>query len=92
MLNHLEDEKVCLDACCNVQAVSMLTYNILVDALCKEGKVKEAQNVVHIMNESGQYADIVIFNSFIDAYCLLGETSEEKKFLDSMLRRRVEGN
>nr|GEZ80698.1 hypothetical protein [Tanacetum cinerariifolium] len=49
------------------------TFRIVIEALYKQGKIKEAKDVINIMVESGWYPDIVIFNSLIDGYSLLGD-------------------
>jgi pentatricopeptide repeat domain-containing protein 1 len=52
------------------------TFSILVDGFCKEGMVKEAKNVLAIMMKQGIKPDVVTYNSLMDGYCLVKQTSE----------------
>ncbi|GJS09472.1 retrotransposon protein, putative, ty1-copia subclass [Tanacetum coccineum] len=57
----------------------------MIEALCKQGKIKEAKDVIDIMVKSGWYPDIVIFNSLIDGYSLLGDMPEARNTFDLLL-------
>jgi pentatricopeptide repeat protein len=47
---------------------SVYTLNILVDALCKEGKVKDAKNVIAGMMKEGVRPNVVTYTSLMDGY------------------------
>ncbi|GJY69849.1 tetratricopeptide repeat-like superfamily protein [Tanacetum coccineum] len=63
------------------------TFNILVDALCKEGKIEEAENVIKLMPERDILPDLWTYNSLINGYCLQGEMSKARTIFDSMAFR-----
>ncbi|GKE46325.1 tetratricopeptide-like helical domain-containing protein, partial [Tanacetum coccineum] len=83
MLKQMKELKICL---------YRKTFRIVIKALCKQGKIKEAKDVIDIMVESGRYPDIVIFNALIDGYSLLGDMAEARNTFDLLHYRRVEPN
>ncbi|XLV03349.1 hypothetical protein S245_017686, partial [Arachis hypogaea] len=46
------------------------TYSILIDGLCKEGKIKDAKSVLAVMAKHGVKPNVVTYNSLMDGYCL----------------------
>nr|XP_043630424.1 pentatricopeptide repeat-containing protein At1g62914, mitochondrial-like [Erigeron canadensis] len=83
MLKRMENEKIHQD---------VKTFNIIVDALCKLGKINEAQAVIDIMDKtSGKHTpDIVTYNSLIEAYgWKKGEMREARRVLDSLASKCI---
>ncbi|KAM0030400.1 putative tetratricopeptide-like helical domain superfamily [Helianthus debilis subsp. tardiflorus] len=78
LLKEMEDENISP----NVQ-----TFTALVDAFCKEGKVKEAEVVINIMIERGEVPNILTYSSLIDGYCLRGEMIKAREIFDSLTLR-----
>ena len=46
------------------------TFSILVDTLCKEGILTEANEVFSVMIQRGIEPNTVTYSSLIDGYCL----------------------
>ena len=61
MLNEMVQRKIMLD---------VHTYSILVDTFCKEGMLKESNEVFDVMIQRGIEPNIVTYNSLIDGYCI----------------------
>ena len=55
---------------------SVRTFNILVDALCKEGMLIEAKKVFDKMIQRGVEPDVVSYNSLIDGYSLQNKLND----------------
>ncbi|XP_027357264.1 receptor-like protein EIX1 [Abrus precatorius] len=53
--------------------VYVYTYSTLIDRLCKDGKVREVKNVLAVMIRQGVKPNVVIYNTLLGGYCLLGE-------------------
>ncbi|KAM7461440.1 hypothetical protein LguiA_029561 [Lonicera macranthoides] len=52
---------------------------MMVDALCKEGMVREAEDVLDIMIQRGEVPDIVKYSALMGGYCLRGQIEEARK-------------
>ncbi|KAM7466417.1 hypothetical protein LguiB_013979 [Lonicera macranthoides] len=52
------------------------TFNIVVDAFCKEGMVKEAEDVLEVMIKRGEFPTVVTYSALMDGYCLQGRMEE----------------
>jgi len=50
---------------------SVYTFTILVDAQCKEGKMKEAKSVIAMMMKEGVIPNVVTYTSIMEGYCLV---------------------
>jgi PPR repeat len=50
-----------------------VTYNILIDGLCKKGEIKKSKGVAVRNNFERVQTDIVTYNTFIDGSCKKGE-------------------
>ncbi|PWA35135.1 tetratricopeptide-like helical domain-containing protein [Artemisia annua] len=84
MLKQMKDQNIVL---------GRMTFHIIVDALCKQGMVKEATDAIDIMVDNCNiYLDIVIFNSLIDGYALLGDMTEAHNIFDLLSHRGVRPN
>nr|XP_043630428.1 pentatricopeptide repeat-containing protein At1g63330-like [Erigeron canadensis] len=69
-------------------------FNIIVDALCKQGKINEAQAVIDIMDETGgKYTpDVVTYNSLIEAYGWKREMREARRIFDTLASKCIKPN
>jgi len=57
---------------------NIYTYNILIDALCKEGKIKQAKNVLAMRVRAYVKPTIVTLNTLMDGYYLVNEVKKCK--------------
>ncbi|KAM3309382.1 hypothetical protein P3S67_011126 [Capsicum chacoense] len=48
------------------------TFNMVIDGLCKEGKVEDAEEVMEHMIKKDVEPDIITFNAIMDGYGLRG--------------------
>lgn len=69
---------------------NMYSFTKLVDALCKEGNVKDAKHVVEIMIQRGENPDAVTYNGLMHEYCLRGEI--DGAVLKTMVNRGIVPN
>nr|XP_043630498.1 putative pentatricopeptide repeat-containing protein At1g12700, mitochondrial [Erigeron canadensis] len=85
ILKEMEDAKI---------SPKLRTFNIIVDALCKQGKIAEARAVIDIMVDetSGRKypPNAVTYNPLIDFYCWTNEVSEARRIYDSMDSQGIE--
>jgi hypothetical protein len=44
----------------------------VINNLCKEGSVTEAQDMFDFIIHIGQQPDVTMYNSLMDGYCLIG--------------------
>ncbi|KAL2458460.1 putative pentatricopeptide repeat-containing protein [Forsythia ovata] len=58
---------------------TIVSYNILIDSLCKRGLMEEAYFVFHNALNRGLIPDIVAYTILIRGYCKVG------RFVDAML-------
>eukprot|EP00252_Welwitschia_mirabilis_P021699 TRINITY_DN5637_c0_g1_i1.p1 TRINITY_DN5637_c0_g1~~TRINITY_DN5637_c0_g1_i1.p1 ORF type:complete len:509 (+),score=53.71 TRINITY_DN5637_c0_g1_i1:39-1565(+) len=63
---------------------SVVTYNTLVDALCKDKRVKDAMEVVKSMKQNQCDPDIKTYTTLIHGWGLLRNSVEAKKVFDEM--------
>ena len=68
------------------------TFNILVDALCKEGKLTEAKEVFGVMIQRGIEPNTVTYSFLIDGYCLQNKTDDAVKEFNVMVERGCSPN
>ena len=61
LLNEMDVRKI---------TASVQTYNVVVDTLCKDGRVVEAENVMKSMVQRGIRPNAVTYNSLMDGYFL----------------------
>jgi len=57
---------------------NIITYNVLIDALCKRKRLKEAKNVLDVMLKACVRSDIFTFNSLMNGYYLVNEVKNAK--------------
>ncbi|XP_047057058.1 protein Rf1, mitochondrial-like [Lolium rigidum] len=48
-------------------------FNSIMNNLCKEGRVTDAQDIFDFMKHIGEKPNVITFNSLIDGYCLVGK-------------------
>ncbi|KAM7465119.1 hypothetical protein LguiB_012681 [Lonicera macranthoides] len=65
------------------------TFNVLVDMLCKQGMLKEAEEVLESMIQRGVEPDVFTYNALMNGYCLLGKVDEARRVLELMTQRGV---
>ncbi|KAK2366966.1 putative pentatricopeptide repeat-containing protein, mitochondrial [Trifolium repens] len=70
----------------------IVTFNILVDAFCKEGNVKQAINVLAVMIKEGVKPDVVTYNALMDGYCLVNQVNKALGILNTMTDKGVAPN
>ena len=67
--------------------LTVVTWSILVDALCKEGRAFEAEDIVERMLQQSVEPNIVTYSSLMDGYCLQGEMDEARRIFNSMANK-----
>nr|XP_020181454.1 protein Rf1, mitochondrial-like [Aegilops tauschii subsp. strangulata] len=65
-------------------------FNSVINSLCKEGRVTDAQDIFDLVIYFGERPDIFTFNSLIDGYCLVGEMEKAFGVLDTMASGGIE--
>ncbi|CAN1302880.1 Pentatricopeptide repeat-containing protein At5g57250, mitochondrial [Linum perenne] len=63
---------------------SEVTYATLIDSLCREGYLMDAQQLVDRMVLSGYKRSAHVYNSLLNGYCLTGQVEEALKILRGM--------
>ena len=49
-----------------------ITFNVVVNGLCKVGKLNKAGDVIEYMKAQGFSPNVVTYNTLIDGYCKMG--------------------
>ncbi|XP_028095295.1 pentatricopeptide repeat-containing protein At1g12775, mitochondrial-like isoform X2 [Camellia sinensis] len=75
-----------------VTETNVLTFNTLINAFCKEGMAKEAENVLEFMVQRGVGPVVVTYNTLTDGYCLLGHMDRAIEVFHSMVDKGIEPN
>jgi len=70
----------------------IVTFNVLVDTFCKEGKVSEAQGVLKTMTEMSVELDVVTYNSLMYGHSLWMEVVEARKLFGFMITKGCKPN
>ncbi|KAI8543216.1 hypothetical protein RHMOL_Rhmol08G0199900 [Rhododendron molle] len=65
------------------------TFNVLVSALSKLGMLKEAEELIEIMEERDMVSDVVTHRILITRYCLRGWMEEARRIFNAMVDRAV---
>ncbi|KAF6153296.1 hypothetical protein GIB67_003486 [Kingdonia uniflora] len=63
------------------------TFNILIDALLKEGRTKQTQTLIELMSARGLQPNVVTYSSLVDGLCKSGQWEEATKLLSKMINR-----
>ncbi|KAJ6424590.1 hypothetical protein OIU84_025383 [Salix udensis] len=67
--------------------LNVYTLNIMVNALCKDGKFGDVKSFLSEMEGNGVYADMVTYNTLIGAYCREGLLEEAFQIMNSMAEK-----
>ena len=70
----------------------VITFSMLIDMYCKEGIIKEANDVLKLMIDKGVMPDIITYSSLLDGYCLVGQIGEASKLIDLMVTKGCQTN
>ncbi|WCJ22962.1 Tetratricopeptide repeat (TPR)-like superfamily protein [Euphorbia peplus] len=72
----------------------VVTYNTIVDGLCRAGKVGVARNVVKGMVRKGRglSPDVVTYTTLVRGYCMKREIDEALVVFDEMMERGLKPN
>ena len=72
----------------------VVTYNTLVDGLCRAGKVRIARNLVNGMGKKceGLNPNVVTYTTLIRGYCMKQEVEEALVVLEEMTSRGLKPN
>ncbi|KAK1386176.1 hypothetical protein POM88_023911 [Heracleum sosnowskyi] len=70
-------------------ALDVHTYSILVDAHGRDGKIKDAEDLIEFMIRRGQYPNVVAYSSLTDGYFLRGEFDKALKVFETMRNEMV---
>ncbi|KAK1386151.1 putative pentatricopeptide repeat-containing protein, mitochondrial [Heracleum sosnowskyi] len=68
---------------------NVYTFNILVDAYSKSGKLDDAKEIIEMMNERGEYPNIVTYSTLMQAYCAEGQIDEALAVLDRIKIKEI---
>ncbi|PNX71504.1 pentatricopeptide repeat-containing protein, partial [Trifolium pratense] len=68
---------------------NVVTFNILIDGLSKEGEVRKAKNVLAIMIKQGVKPDVVTYNSLMDGYFLVKEVNKATYVFNTFAQTEV---
>ncbi|CAI0377193.1 unnamed protein product [Linum tenue] len=72
----------------------VVTYNTLMDGLCRVGKVQTAHNVMKGMNKKGRDVkpDVVTYTTLVRGYCMKLEIDEAMAVFEEMVERGLKPN
>jgi len=59
----------------------LVSYNTLIDGLCKHCKINKAQQIFHEMPKHGLNPDVVTYNTLISGFCKVGNLGKAKELL-----------
>ncbi|KAL8110140.1 uncharacterized protein LOC141675045 isoform X2 [Apium graveolens] len=65
------------------------TFNIMVDASLKSGKMDDAKELIEMMNERGQYPNIETYNALLQAYCSHGQLDGALGLLNTIASKKI---
>ena len=57
---------------------NVVTFNVLLDAICKQGMMEKAEEVLELMDPKGVKPDEITYRTMIKGYCLQGEMDKAK--------------
>ncbi|CAL2227531.1 unnamed protein product [Prunus armeniaca] len=70
-------------------APDVVTYNTVIEALCKERQTEEALSVLELMSQRGMRLDIFTYNSLINGMCLTDQWAGATWLFDEMVGQGV---
>ncbi|KAJ8441941.1 hypothetical protein Cgig2_020086 [Carnegiea gigantea] len=65
------------------------TFNIMINVLCKEGKLKSAMEFVGFMEAAGFKPNVVTYNTIINGYCSKGKIEHARNIMGEMKIRGI---
>jgi len=65
----------------------VITYNVILDGFCRQGRMKEAELVLEKMIEKGVNPDRFTYTSLINGHVSQENLKEAFRFHDEMLQR-----
>ncbi|CAA7039195.1 unnamed protein product [Microthlaspi erraticum] len=77
LLRKMEERKIKLDAA---------KYNIIIDGLCKDGKLDDAINLFNEMEMKGIKANVITYNTLIGGLCKDGRWNDGAELLRDMIK------
>ncbi|XP_027912890.1 pentatricopeptide repeat-containing protein At2g15630, mitochondrial-like isoform X3 [Vigna unguiculata] len=69
---------------------SVYTFNIMVNVLCKEGKLKKAKEFIEYMEALGVKPNVVTYNTVIHGHCLRGKFQMARVIFQTMKDKGLE--
>ncbi|KAK3424418.1 hypothetical protein EUGRSUZ_F01187 [Eucalyptus grandis] len=67
-----------------------VTYSVLVGALCKQGRMEEAVNLLEEMKDKGLDLDVRHYTTLIDGYCLQRDFDHALNLLKQMIEEGIQ--
>jgi pentatricopeptide repeat protein len=52
---------------------NVVTYNIIINELCKKGQIEKAMDLIHVMISTGHHPDVTTYNTLIDGLVKKGK-------------------
>ncbi|XP_057428701.1 pentatricopeptide repeat-containing protein At1g12300, mitochondrial-like isoform X2 [Lotus japonicus] len=85
--NHIKEEGQWKDVrlLLNEKSLDVCSFNIIMDALCKQGLLLEAHAVCYEMIKRGVQPDVISYTILMDGYCLKSKVDEARKLFDMMI-------
>lgn len=69
----------------NEKSLDVCSFNIIMDALCKQGLLLEAHAVCYEMIKRGVQPDVISYTILMDGYCLKCKVDKARKLFDMMI-------
>ncbi|EES13496.1 pentatricopeptide repeat-containing protein At2g26790, mitochondrial [Sorghum bicolor] len=73
-------------------AVESIAYNMVIDGLCKEMKLEEAEKVLEIKTRHGSTPDLYGYSYLIRTYCKTGNLGKAWHHIEAMVSHGIEIN
>nr|XP_009787267.1 PREDICTED: pentatricopeptide repeat-containing protein At1g62720-like [Nicotiana sylvestris] len=74
----------------DVSLVNVRNFTAVIDGLCKEGRVEDAEEVMKHMVGKGVEPNIFTYNVIMDGYCLRGQVDRARRIFDFMIGENIE--
>ncbi|KDP21351.1 hypothetical protein JCGZ_21822 [Jatropha curcas] len=71
---------------------NVVTLSVLINALCREGKIKEANGLFELMVQSGVETDIYTCSVLTNGYCKNWKVHEAMRFYRDMMAKGIQPN
>jgi pentatricopeptide repeat protein len=73
-------------------APNVISYNIVIDGLCKIGAISKAFDLLDIMLSEHVASDVCMYNSLMDGLCKEGETEKAQELFCFMVSQGLQPN